>query len=224
MKYHLDRWKWNQDDFELMGWHDCHIWAMSFDDNVTFDLDYILQWVPPKISIGSFRFWISPVTLVFKNPSKFNVEIEMDVVNGLEIVDIEREKEGGRTQYIIETREGRITIETEEFYQIVCRPPTLQIFQFLSKLDRGECSFSEHSDKGYTSSSRAIMARELSYKFDDLRNKKLKLESEFEEYNFQLLNPKERIIKRREHKAQISELSIMLASIERELSETYDLK
>ena len=42
-QYQIEKWIWNQDDFEKMGWHDNPIWAMSFDDNVKFDLDYILK-------------------------------------------------------------------------------------------------------------------------------------------------------------------------------------
>lgn len=99
---------------------------MSFDDNVKFDLDYIFNWVKPENTNGSYRFWISPVTLVLKDPTKFKVEMETDFVNGLEIADIEREITNGKSTYIIEAQEGQILIETEEFRQIVRRPPTLQ--------------------------------------------------------------------------------------------------
>jgi len=112
-QYQIEKWIWNQNDFEQMGWHDNAIWAMAFDDNVKFDLDYIFNWVKPESKYGSYRFWISPVTLIFSNPTKFKVEMETDFVNGLEIADIEREIIDDKTTYIIQAQEGRILIETE---------------------------------------------------------------------------------------------------------------
>lgn len=224
IQYHIEKWVWNQDDFEQMGWHDSRIWAMSFDDHVKFDLDYILKWVEPQNSYGTFRFWISPVTLVFRNPSKFKMEMDIDFVNGLEILDIERKSEKGKTQYIVEAQEGKIIIETEKFYQVVRRPPTLQIFQSLSEVERGPISFSEHPDTSYTSSPRAMQARELSYEFDDLRNQKTKLELEFAEFNFEPLTPKQRILKKREYKSLISELKNKITYAETEMNKAYNFK
>jgi len=221
-QYQIEKWFWNQDDFDQMGWHDNPIWAMSFDDNVKFDLDYIFKWVHPPKSVGAYKFWISPATLVFKNPTKFKVEIETELVYGLEIADIEREIVDGKTQYIIEAQEGRIIIETEEFYQVIRRPPTLQISQYLSELERGPISFSEHSEKNYQPTKREIEGRDLSYKFHELCSQKTSLEIEYDEYNFEALNPKDRILKRREFKSQIKRLKNMIEETEVQMNKIYE--
>ena len=220
-QYQIEKWIWNQNDFEKMGWHDNPIWAMSFEDNVKFDLDYIFKWVKPSNSVGSYKFWISPATLVFKDPAKFKVEMETDFVNGLEIADIKRTIVDGKTQFTIEAQEGRIIIETEEFLQVIRRPPTLQISQALSELERGSISFEEKSDKDYKPTDIEIRGRELSYEYDELRNRKVSLEIEFDEYNFDILNPKDRILKRREFKSQIEKLTSQVEKAESEMNKIY---
>lgn len=220
-QYQIEKWIWNQNDFEQMGWHDSPIWAMAFDDNVKFDLDYIFNWVKPQGANGSYRFWISPVTLIFINPTKFKVEIETDFVNGLEIASIEREFFNDKSTYIIEAQEGRILIETEEYKQIVRRPPTLQISQALTVLERGPISFSEISEKDYLPSEKEIKGRELSYKFDDLRNEKTKLQIEYDEFNFEQLAPKNRIIKRRDFKSKIERITLEVEKAEIEMNKMY---
>ena len=220
-QYQIEKWIWNQNDFEQMGWHDNPIWAMSFDDNVKFDLDYIFNWVKPQSENGSYRFWISPVTLIFTNPSKFKVEMETDFVNGLEIADIEQEISDGKTTYIIEAQEGRILIETEEFKQIVRRPPTLQISQTLTELERGPICFSEESEKLYKPSEKEIQGREISYKLDDLRNEKTNLKINYDKFNFDQLLPKDRILKKREFKSKIEVISLEVEKAESEMNKIY---
>lgn len=220
-QYQLEKWIWNQNDFEQMGWHDNPIWAMSFDDNVKFDLDYIFKWVKPEGPNGNYRFWISPVTLVFRNPTKFKVEMETDFVNGLEIAEIEREISNGKSTYIIEAQEGRILIETDEYRQIVRRPPTLQISQVLTELERGPISFSEISEKDYKPSEIEVKGRELSYKFDELRNKKTKLQIEYDDFKFEQLDPKNRILKKREFKSKIEKITGEVERAEMEMNKIY---
>jgi len=220
-EYQLEKWIWNQNDFEKMGWHDNPIWAMSFDDDVKFDLDYLLKWVKPQNNIGGYKFWISPATLIFKNPTNFRVEMETDFVNGLEIADIERKVQKGKTQFIIEAQEGRIVIETEEFTQIIRRPPTLQISQMLNDIERGPISFSMIPEKDYKPSELEIRGRTLSYKLDEHRNLKTKSQIEYDEFNFEELDPKERILKKRDYKNQIEELNSIIGNIENEMSEIY---
>jgi hypothetical protein len=53
--YNLDKWVWSDKDFEIMGWHDCPIYALKFDDKVSLDLDYIFQWNDPEIKGGYAR-------------------------------------------------------------------------------------------------------------------------------------------------------------------------
>jgi hypothetical protein len=221
-EYQIEKWIWNQDDFEQMGWHDCPIWAMSFDDDVKFDLDYIFKWVHPEDGRSSFRFWISPATLIFKNPSNFNVAMETNFVNGLEIADILKEVSEGKTSYIIEGQEGRIKIQTEEFVQIIRRPPTLQISQALSEIERGPLSFSEEAEKEYIPSTKELKMRKLSYEFDDLRTMKIKLEINYDEFNFDKLNPKERMLKKREFKSKIEQMTELVNKAEKKMKKAYE--
>ncbi len=220
-EYQLEKWIWNQNDFEQMGWHDNPIWAMSLDDDVKFDLDYLLKWVKPPNNIGGYKFWISPATLVFKNPTNFKVEMETDFVNGLEIADIERKIENGKTQFVIEAQEGRILIETEEFTQIIRRPPTLQTSQMLNDIERGPISFSIIPEKDYIPSELEIRGRILSHKLDEHGNLKTTAQIELDEFEFEELEPKERILKKREYQKIIEELENKINDIEKEVGKIY---
>lgn len=222
-QYQIEKWIWNQNDFEQMGWHDNTIWAISFDDDIKFDLDYIFKWVHPGEGGGSFRFWISPATLIFRNPSKFKVEMQTDFVNGLEIADMDKLFLNGKTSYIIKAQEGRIEIQTDEFQQIIRRPPTLQISQSLTKMERGPISFSEIADTNYKPTEQEIKYRELSYRFDDLRTKKTQLQIEYDECNFNDLNSKDRILKKREFKKIIDNIIREVKVAEQEMNKAYEL-
>ncbi|WP_116108161.1 hypothetical protein [Lewinella sp. IMCC34191] len=139
--YRLEKFTWNQDDFDQMGWHDVPIYAMSFEDDVKFDLDYIFEWVEPKKPETSFKFWISPATLIFKNPTDLKINLSIDFVNGLEIADIVKQRFDGKTTYLIETQQGDIQIETESFLQIIRHSPSLQKSQSIDGTARGGISF-----------------------------------------------------------------------------------
>jgi hypothetical protein len=42
--YQLDKWLWTESDFEIMGWHDSNIYAVTFSPEkfeIAFDIDYI---------------------------------------------------------------------------------------------------------------------------------------------------------------------------------------
>lgn len=221
-QYELEKWKWNQEDFEKMGWHDNPIWAMSFDDDVKFDLDYLLKWVHPGEGGGSYRFWISPATLVFKSPSKLKVEMETDFVNGLEIADILKETIDGKTVYIIEAQEGRITIETEEYQQVIRRPPILSISQCLTDMQRGPISFSEISNIDYKPTDKELEYQKLSFNYYDLNTEKVNLQIEYDDYNFDQLDPKERIIKKRKYKERIEQLIKAVEIAEFKMNNAYE--
>lgn len=47
-------------------------------------------------------------------------------------------------------------------------------------MERGPISFSENSEKLYNPSTQELKGRELSYRFDELRNQKIELELEYE--------------------------------------------
>jgi hypothetical protein len=94
--YELEKWLWTEIDFEIMGWHDCHIYAIAFVSEkfeIAFDIDYIFEWVYPKPNEKYFSFWVSSATLVFENA--YNIEFDISSYNGeLEIDLIKRESIG----------------------------------------------------------------------------------------------------------------------------------
>lgn len=202
-KYQIEKWIWDQNDFEQMGWHDSQIWAISFDDGIKFDLDYILQWVMPEVEGGSLKFWVSPATLIFRNVSKLKVNIETKFEGGLEISDINREVFDGKTTFIIETHYGTIEIQTEEYKQIFRRPPVLTLQQTLLDIERGPTGVSEISEKDYISTTQAIRYRELSLEFNEIRFKRDRFREEYEDFNFYELGMKERFYKRKEYKERL---------------------
>lgn len=220
-KYHLEKWIWDQDDFETMGWHDNPIYAMSFEDDVMFDLDYLFKWVQPLLPRTNYWFWISPATLLFKQPTRLEIDIELDFVNGIEINMITKEVVNGKTNYIIEAQEGRIRIQTEEFTQIIRRPPTLQITQCLPILERGQICFDLQSEKGFVASKPALTGRKLSYEFAKLRNVKSDLQLQLDDFDDTALRPKERIIKRRHLKEEIRKVKNKLIEIDSEMSKIF---
>src|SRR2546425_10980345 len=78
-KINLEKFLLTEEDFEKMGWHDSHIYAVAFRGNYEFalDIDYIIKWVQPSKDDYCIKFWISPCTLIFENVYhlKFNIEV-----------------------------------------------------------------------------------------------------------------------------------------------------
>ena len=139
--YQISKRVWNQFDFDEMGWHDNVIWAISFEEDIKFDIDYIFKWVEPNEKDNFYKFWISPATLIFHKPAKVIFEIELEFSNRIEIYNISKVNEEGITKYIIETNEGGIEIQTDEYTQIIRKDPILQEYQALTIEDRGPISF-----------------------------------------------------------------------------------
>ena len=86
--------KWNHENFDAMNWHDCKIYAVCFDSEnfeLSFDIDYIIQWIKDKAPKGKFRFKLVPATLVFKNVH--SIEIASDNIE-LIILSVVREALG----------------------------------------------------------------------------------------------------------------------------------
>ncbi len=137
-----------------MGWHDSHIYAISFGEEFQFklDIDYIFQWIHPKANETYFNFWIAPCTLIFENvwDLRFDIFISSDIE--LEIDDVRREnaREARNAAYIekkteydwtIETHQGDITFKSVGFTQYVRMRPVMTSSQVLLPEVRGEISF-----------------------------------------------------------------------------------
>lgn len=219
--YKIEKWIYTQENFDEMGWHDCLIYAIAFDDNVMLDIDYIFKWVNPVNNIGGYKFWISPATMVFKNPSEFNISIKTNFLNGLEIFEINRVLNNDKTKYTIQTQEGDIVIETNEFEQIIRKPPILQSSQSLSEIERGKTCFDLVPDKNFKPTQYVLDRRVLSNNLYELKNQLTSLEIIKDNPNHFTKSPKERIIQERILTNDIQTLKHKINELNIELEKKY---
>jgi hypothetical protein len=154
--YKLQKTVWEDSDFEIMGWHDTTLWSMVADlekFEFLFDLDYIFKWVCPNSGETHYKFWVSPVTMVFKNAHSIKIGIESSQGN-IEVADLRREKptltpNGKYTEheYRFDCQEGQIYLWSTGFKMYVRHPPVLIDSQRLDLSQRGgvsfDCFFSE---------------------------------------------------------------------------------
>ena len=137
-------------DFEMMGWHDSLIYAFSLGNNFEFilDIDYIFKWVQTG---KTFKFWVSPCTLVFENV--YDVEFQMDGISGgIDIDEISRDnpqkpknadfvKVDTEFDWTIETQQGSIFLKSIGYKQYVRQIPKLINGQCFKLKERGGISF-----------------------------------------------------------------------------------
>jgi hypothetical protein len=148
--YQLDKTIWTDLDFENMGWHGAKLFAISFGDNyeLLFDIDYIFKWV----QIGkTFKFWVSPCTLVFENV--YDVELQMDGISGgIDIDEISRKnpqtpknaefiKVDTEFDWTIDAQQGSIFFKSIGYKQYVRQLPKFIHGQYFKLADRGGISF-----------------------------------------------------------------------------------
>ena len=153
----LEKVIWTQDDYELMGWHDCRIYGLIFQNvndswttNIVFDIDYIFKWVRPIHPKQSFSFWVAPCTLMFKEA--FDLTINVNQKGGRteppEIDDlvlkgkVEQETNRWVYEWDIHLQEGYIHFKSLGFDQVVRRRPILTDNQVLTVDERNGISFS----------------------------------------------------------------------------------
>ena len=148
--YTPEKWIWTEADFDLMGWHDSQIHAIAFspdDFELSFDIDYIFEWIDPQPNETYFKFWITAATLVFKNVH--DVEFEIESYNGnLEIDNIKREDKsppvnaefiGNANEWLwtIECQEGEIKFRSVGFEQFIRTAPVLTHSQTIDRKAKG---------------------------------------------------------------------------------------
>ena len=143
------------DDFTIMNWHDCKIYAIAFQESefkLLFDLDYIYKWILDED--GRYKFLVAPVTLVFENVCDFNVDIEYNL--DVTIEEIQRSnpskpknsdyiKKDTQWDWIIETRNGEISFKSVGYTQYTRKYPIYKKTQFLDFGERGGYSFDEQT-------------------------------------------------------------------------------
>jgi hypothetical protein len=131
-KYQLEKTLWTGADFELMGWHDARVQAISFgkDYQLLLDIDYIFEWVYPEEGETYFKFWIAPCTLVFENVYSLKFDLEVSVPSELYIDEIKRTNpnptpNGELIEYDwqIESDGGSVTFKATDYNQYVRYTP-----------------------------------------------------------------------------------------------------
>lgn len=150
--FELKKWIWSEADFDQMSWHDATIYAIQFGKDISFDIDYIFQWINQDKD-DFFAFIVAPVTLVFLAPTNATFNLNTGIWQEVEIEDIQRRTVTAETtEWVIETHQGDIIITAASFRQIVRRQPTLQIGQQLLPEDRSVSSFSTVPDTDFIES------------------------------------------------------------------------
>lgn len=152
--FNLEKLVWTEADFEQMGWHDVHIYAVAFrqaNHELWLDLDYMFKWAYPEGEDTKYHFWIAPVTLVYWNVHTLKLDIESHD-GDLEIQDIKRSEpcRARNSEYIakqtewlwlLECQQGEITFRSVGFSQFTRRSPVFQQKQKLTLECRGGISF-----------------------------------------------------------------------------------
>ena len=153
--YELEKWVWDDGDFDRMGWHDATIHAIAFgatDFELSLDVDYIFAWVKPAEGEKNFRFWVAPCTLVFQNV--YDVRLEamgcggpLIEVNELRRDDPRRPKNAEfigcelEWQWTFDGHHGELGFRSVGFTLYVRRAPVLLDAQVLDLAERGGYSF-----------------------------------------------------------------------------------
>lgn len=141
-------------DFEEMGWHDSKLYAIAFgmkENEIAFDIDYILKWINPQGLENTFKFVVAPATLVFRNVYDLNINTSLTEVI---IESIERSnpvrpknanyiKEQLEYDWRIETTNGEISFKSVGYEQFFRKNPTLIDQQHIGLLKRGGISFDQ---------------------------------------------------------------------------------
>jgi len=205
--YNLEKWIWTDSDFEDMGWHDCPIYAMKFDDDVVFDLDYIFKWNDPDVSGMSYTFWISPATLIFKDVGFLKVDFKMDFANGLEIYQINKTELEKTIEWKLETQEGDITLQSKSFQQIILREPTLQFGQYIPEDERGTIPFLDIPKKDFIHSDTILKRRKTELDFYELAKERATYRIELDKLSRDGKETKEYLIIKRELNKRIEEIT-----------------
>lgn len=151
VEYELEKLVWSEADFEQMGWHDATIHAFAFAPEsyeLFLDIDYILQWINPTTTDGTYQFVIAPATLIFESVFDIIINIETQV-GDCSLQGIERSAErltpnGKFTEWewILDTNEGTISFSATGFKQYFRQRPVLGKSQMFTLAERGGINFS----------------------------------------------------------------------------------
>ena len=126
---------YTRNDFDLMTWHDCRIYAINLNiqkKELSLDIDYIFEWVAPSKKDIYFKFWIAPCNLIFSNVE--NIKLKLEAHIEITIDKIIKKKQNAPEKgwlWIIETFQGKIEFKANNFKQFVKTSPVLSDKQFI---------------------------------------------------------------------------------------------
>jgi hypothetical protein len=138
---------WTEADFDLMGWHDARLYCFTvFPETfeLLLDLDYITKWVDPVAPEEYFSFWVSPVTLVFRDIQNLSATVDMRELCELEVLTLKRSGLPGAHagwRWTLELSSGELSVDASGYTQYFRRAPTLQPQQSLNFEGRGGISY-----------------------------------------------------------------------------------
>jgi hypothetical protein len=151
--YILEKLIWSDADYDLMGWHDTHVHAVTIlgeTSEVVLDIDYILKWVlmPPEVPGGRryYNFWVAPATIVFENVTdvSFRISSVWLSLDGISRSDPTATEDGQMTEWLWDLA-GNIGISGElratGYKQYFRKQPIFIKDQAISLEQRGGISF-----------------------------------------------------------------------------------
>jgi len=146
----LEKYTWTDADYEVMGWHDSRVHAVSVGEQrplmrLLLDLDYIVKWVDPIAPATTFSFWVTPATLVFDEA--WDIEGDLEPTYGLlEVADLHRlDPPDGRPDPLwhIEGQNFELRVRAAGYTQYLRKEPQHVPHQMLTMAQRGGLSFAE---------------------------------------------------------------------------------
>ncbi|MCX6119089.1 MAG: hypothetical protein NT027_16250 [Proteobacteria bacterium] len=141
---------WDESDFSEMGWHDAIIWSVhpnSDEFEFLIDLDYIFGRIEPVAGETHYKFWVSPVTMVFENASHLRMDLESDQgifeVSDLHMKDprITLNEKFTDYNFDFELQNGSIQFRATGFKMFVRQQPTCTKLPRLTLKERGGINF-----------------------------------------------------------------------------------
>jgi hypothetical protein len=147
----LDKWIWDQSDFDELGWHDSRVYSVAFIPEtyeLALDIDYIFKWVDPAAGEEHFTFWVAPVSIYFENVSDIELDVKVGSDYEIEISELRQQHIGkipkGELdwwQYEIECQNGLIALKATGFKFYVRKAPVHKQSQCLTIEERGGVNF-----------------------------------------------------------------------------------
>ncbi len=137
-----------------MGWHDVHVHALAFgpgEEQLSFDIDYMFEWVDPAPGEVYYRHWVAPSTLVFHDVH--SLDLQLGSFGSFLILGVERSEprtprnteatgRGTEWRWSFDCIEGSIQFFGSGFCQYTRQAPRLN-GQYLSLEERGGYSFDQ---------------------------------------------------------------------------------